>query len=366
MQLDYKVIIDFCKCGGYLLGKGLHVGLVLEGSDIRLFAYNYTSCVEYKGVVDGSGSLNIGVSFDRFLQVSKKLYDAPVEFSVDRNWLFLKQGNMKAKLPITEPLNKPSEKTGFRSVLSDRLSWMVDSLSECNASVADFEAMRGVLVDHTPEFVKLCKMSPGSVTIRAGTPCFDSCTIRYVVPPEAIKVVSSFKQFVKSVGFSSNLFCTALESGVKAYTCLLADSLPISYISDLGLNDGIQLITNPAYRKYPFNRDALFSAIDSPVVIADSKRSFVKMESIGFDSSGLMVWEILCKSADKTLMKDSVTCSETFNHSTGTKFNVSGKDFISALHTYGENIDIYDADNLPIVISNKESSGVTLLIKAND
>jgi len=363
--LGYNTINEFCRCASIISGKGNQLGIVCDGGSLHLFVKDYKSCVEYKGVVESKSKFNLGVSLDKFVLVNKKFYDGNISFSVKGSKLILQQGNMVVRLPISDPIEKPRENLELKQVFDEKLQWVLKSMVSCNFSVSDSDTLKGVMIDHTSDVVKVCKLSGSTVTVVSGTACLPDCNKRYVVSSDMVGIFQTLKAKIKSIGFSEDLFSAVLESGVSVYSCLLQDDLPLDYTTALGLVNDYKLIDENEFDKYVFERSELFSAIDASMVISDSKRAFVSIESVGFEgSSHFMVWKVTCKSSDGSVIEEKFTCSEVVSNSKGTKFILSGKDLVKALEMKSELINLYDKDDKPIVISNLEMNEVTLLIKS--
>lgn len=363
--LKFNILNEICKCLTLVSDKTAKLGFSYNNKILYMFAVDYQSAVEYLNQIDEQPvDFDFGVDLGKFLSICKKLYNDNVCFTVKTNKLIIQQGNMIVNLPITEPLDHPIESDGWKiSIDHDRLPWIVDGITRCNASVVDSTRFKGIMVDICPQKIKIGKFSGGTVTIVKGDFGIPECNERFVISPDLVNVLQSFKDRIESMAFSNNLIRINLKNGVIIKFSLLNDDFPKDYIKTLELVDENKLIDESGYEKYVFDRDELYAALDVVLVVAESKKTFVDLETMGFEEkTGLMVWKASCRSSDGCLVEEKFKCSEICSDHEA-KFGISGPDLINFLRVSDEVINLYNNDNKPIVVSDSIEQNVTLLIK---
>ncbi len=365
--LDYKLILDVCKCCRLLSKKEASLGLVCSAGRLHIFAYDHQSVVESYVDVGKSLDFSVGVNLDKFLAVSKRLYEGKVSFKIKAKKLNLRQGNTSARFPILEGVQEPAACSELKPVEVESVQWFLGSLILCSESIVKSDKYQGILVDQVGQFVRVGKFSSVSITLVTGNGnLVISDSVRYVIPPDIIATVQTAKLEVESIHLSDNWVAFILKGGVTLRSCLLTDGFPSDYLGALGLVDRGKLIDEDQYNKYIFDRDEFFSAVDAVMLVSDNKRAQVKFKMLGFEEeTGLLVWSVKCSSQDNSMLEEKFKCAELLEASTLSDFKISGFDLANSLKSRAESICLYASDEKPVVaVSDLEGSRVTMLVKS--
>jgi hypothetical protein len=176
-------------------------------------------------------------------------------------------------------------------------------------------------------------------------------------------VLSQFKNEIDTLTFFENVCRVILIGGITIKLSLLNDGLPRDFIRHLGLTEDAKLINESEYDKYVFDRDELYAALDVVLVVAESKKTPVNFETVGFETgTGLMVWKVSCKSNDGCFVEEKFKCSQQCSMNEA-NFSISGQDLVNFLKVSDETIEMYHREDKPLVVSDSLENNVTLLIK---
>ena len=361
--IDFSYLDEFTKVAERSVGKSAKfVYFSFDGSYFKIYCSGDSSYSILSVKVDSEApDFNIGVSFDNFFTVCKRLYEGEVELIIDKSKLHIKKGNINVRLSIIARKTQILDAKGAK--LPDRhVRWFVDSIS----SVLNIDdslkntgvQFPGILFDNDEVSSRLCKFSRTSLAFRSGNPIFGT-KYRVVLQDAVAGFAKSLCKLVDSIFINEKGLGFNLKCGTKSFFSFVHDKYPEDYINIWGLKNDVSLLDDSCV-KYEFVNNSLYCAGDLVSSVLGDLDHFIIFETIGVSQTSL-VWELSGNTFDGTFVSEKVLSTMGPNVD---KFQLNKKAFLKLLSTFGEEVFMCDLNDSVLALANADNTALALLSKA--
>lgn len=356
-SIPFDLLLGFCGSVDRSPGKPA-INLVSDGSSFCMYATaeGFTTYYRQEGTV--GWYLSCAVDSVRFISLVKKLYEGSVDFKIVKNKLKITKDNIKADLQIQDatPLTFDPQ---YQYIQSDSLVESLDSFSRTGIKEERFP---GVLVDGlNPENCKISKTSSHIIRITALSKISDT-PFRITIDDKFLRILSYFSKDIEMLFYNQNIFGVTLKSGIIAYSSLVEDKVPNNLVSMFGLMDSECLINPEKYKSYKFDKNSFLSVLDLVSSYLGEEEQSVRMDVVGKDAGGKLVWKISGKTFNGSSIEELVVCEADVDEQNS--FAMNKKNLMKMLSLYDDDVYLYTNEKDPMVIlSNQSGSDISLLGK---